>query len=289
MLKKLLFVFLFLAFGGVTVFVGFKLLPQVVNYSGLQVIGNGSEADIYLNNQKIGRTPFEDDKQHPGEYILRLTPVNRKMKSWTRKIVLTAGAMTTVERYFSTDEKKTGGLIVYLKGIDDKMSQIEIITDPDEATVYLNKENKGKTPVTVYDVPVGNQEIIVKKTGYEDRIHKIDTVSGFKVSFLLDLIPEKQVKGIAAAYDSTDSAKIITPTPMAKSTINKNDDKIIEVIETGTGWLRVRENPSAEASESAKVEQGNQFINLDEKNGWIKIEYEKGKFGWVSGEYVKKI
>jgi uncharacterized protein YgiM (DUF1202 family) len=295
-MKKLLTIFLFLLFGGVTIFVGWKLLPQAVNFSGLQVIANGSEADIYLNNEKIGKTPYEDEKRHPGEYVLRLVPVNRKMKSWSRKIVLTTGAMTTVERYFSEDGKRDGGLIVYLQSIDDKMAQVEVITDPDEATVYFNKENKGKTPVTIYDVPAANQEIIIKKTGYEDKIHKVDSVSSFKLSLLYDLILEKPVPvKKTLGLTATESAKITTTlTPTKKPAINSTpsaaiSDKIIEIIETGTGWLRVRMTPSTEASEAAKVNVSDQFVIQSEENGWIKIEYEKGKFGWVSGEYVKKL
>jgi hypothetical protein len=289
-MKKLLTIFLFLLFGGITIFVGWKLLPQAVNFSGLQVIANGSEAEIYLNNEKIGKTPYEDEKRHPGEYVLKLVPVNRKMKPWSRKIIL-----TTVERYFSEDGKRDGGLIVYLQSIDDKMAQVEVITDPDEATVYFNKENKGKTPVTIYDVPAGNQEIIIKKTDFEDKIHKVDSVSGFKLSLLYDLIPEKQapVKKTLGTSVASDTGKVVatlaptkTPKPMVKAADN---DKMIEIIETGTGWLRVRMESSAEASETAKVNVNDQFIIQDEQNGWIKIEYEKGEFGWVSGEYVKKL
>lgn len=296
-MKKLLTIFLFLLFGGVTVFAGWKLLPQAVNFSGLQVIANGSEAEIYLNNEKIGKTPFEDEKRHPGEYVLKLVPMNRKMKSWSRKIVLTTGAMTTVERYFSEDEKRDGGLMVYLSAINDKMSQVEVITDPDEATVFFNKENKGKTPVTIYDVPAANQEIIVKKNGYDDKIHKVDSVSGFKLSLIYDLIPEsrapaKKTLGETAASDTGKIASVTaTPSPAAKPTVASasGNGKTIQIIETGTGWLRVRLEPSTEASEAAKVNVSDQFTIQDEQSGWIKIEYEKGKFGWVSGDYVKKL
>ncbi len=294
-MRKLLTFFLFLLFGGVTIFVGWKLLPQAVNFSGLQIVANGGEADIYLDNQKIGVTPFEDEKRHPGEYILKLVPQNHKLESWSRKIILTTGAMTTVERYFSEDGKRDGGLIVYLSTVNDKMSQVEIITDPDEATVYFNKENKGKTPVTIYDVPAGNQEIIIKKTGYEDKIHKVDTVSGYKLSLIYDLIPEKATNKATPTpsgkktLGASDSAKTASPT--LKPTLASKKDNLIEVIETGTPghWLNVRGEPTVSASASARVYTGDQFALLEEQNGWIKIEYEKGKFGWVNSEYVKKL
>lgn len=291
MSKKLLTIFLFLIFISVTIFVGWKLLPQAVNFSGLQVIANGSEADIYLGSEKIGRTPYENEKLHPGDYILKLIPVNKKFKSWSHQVTLTTGAMTTVERFFSEDAKRQGGLIVFLSQVDDKMSRVDVVTNPDSATLYFNKENKGKTPALISDVPAGNQEVILKKDGYEDQIYKIDTVSGFKVSLIYDLLaekssPQKTKNDKPKTLGATDSAKIASPTQPKSASGAKT---MIQIEETGTGWLRVRESPTTSASESAKVDVGQKFEAIDEQNGWIKIEYVSGSFGWVSSEFVKKL
>lgn len=281
MAKKILSIFLFLIFISVTIFVGYKLLPQAVNFSGLQVIANGSEADIYLGSEKIGKTPYENEKLHPGDYVLKLVPHNKKFKSWSHQVTLTTGAMTTVERFFSRDAKKNGGLIVFLTAVPDKMSRVEIITDPDSATVYFNNENKGKTPVSISDVPAGNQKVIIKKDGYEDLLYKIDTVSGFKVSLLYDLVVETpRINVKPKTLGASESAKII---------VSVNSSQTIQIEETGTGWLRVRAEPSTTASESARVTVGQKFKTLDEQNGWIKIEYSIGNFGWVSSEFVKKL
>ena len=70
----------------------------------------------------------------------------------------------------------------------------------------------------------------------------------------------------------------------------KEKEKItIKIKETGTGFLRVREEPSISASEAAQVKPGEEFDVLEEKNSWYKIEYEENKEGWVSGEYAEKI
>ena len=46
--------------------------------------------------------------------------------------------------------------------------------------------------------------------------------------------------------------------------------------------------PSTSASESAKVNPGEKYALIEEKNSWQKIEYETGKFGWVSAQYTEK-
>jgi len=43
------------------------------------------------------------------------------------------------------------------------------------------------------------------------------------------------------------------------------------------------------ATEAAKVNPGETYPFLDEKEGWFKIEYDKDKEGWISGKYAEKV
>jgi len=70
--------------------------------------------------------------------------------------------------------------------------------------------------------------------------------------------------------------------------LEKHKKTIITIQDTPTGFLRVREEPSIEASEEAQVKPGDTFGLLDEKDGWYKINYEGKKEGWVYGQYAKK-
>ena len=65
-----------------------------------------------------------------------------------------------------------------------------------------------------------------------------------------------------------------------------------EISPTGTGWLRVRSEPVIDGTnenEIAKVDVGEKFPYLEEKNGWVKIKLTTGKTGWVSGTFIKKV
>jgi N-acetylmuramoyl-L-alanine amidase len=65
----------------------------------------------------------------------------------------------------------------------------------------------------------------------------------------------------------------------------------VEILSTSTGFLRVRSEPSILGEEIGRVEPGERYpyLDEDEDTGWLKIEYEEGKEGWVSGQYAKKI
>lgn len=62
----------------------------------------------------------------------------------------------------------------------------------------------------------------------------------------------------------------------------------IEIIETGTGFLNVRETPSKKGKIVGKVSVGDTFNPEEEKDGWYRITLPDEKNGWVSGDYTKK-
>jgi len=65
--------------------------------------------------------------------------------------------------------------------------------------------------------------------------------------------------------------------------------KKIKVLDTGLGWLRVRDLPNLNGKELAKVNVGEQFLVLEEKPGWTKIKVSETVQGWVSSDYVQEV
>jgi uncharacterized protein YgiM (DUF1202 family) len=56
--------------------------------------------------------------------------------------------------------------------------------------------------------------------------------------------------------------------------------------DTGTGWLRVRDQASNAGVEVAKVNVGQNYPYVSTLNGWFEITYSPGKNGWISGQYA---
>jgi hypothetical protein len=50
----------------------------------------------------------------------------------------------------------------------DTVGEMKITSDPSGAVVYLDGEEKGRTPVLLKSVPVGTYQIILKKEGFGD-------------------------------------------------------------------------------------------------------------------------
>jgi N-acetylmuramoyl-L-alanine amidase len=56
--------------------------------------------------------------------------------------------------------------------------------------------------------------------------------------------------------------------------------------ETGTGWLRVRDEAAGTGEEVARVDVGQHYKYLSNMEGWLEIEYSPGKTGWISGQFA---
>jgi uncharacterized protein YgiM (DUF1202 family) len=123
--------------------------------------------------------------------------------------------------------------------------------------------------------------------GFFRRTQKINVDPGYQV--------------IAKFKLAIDQSQKITPTPSLNNQEGTESAKLekgyVIIKDTGLGFLRVREEPSLNASESARIKPGGKYQLLDEQKGWYKIKYnndEKGlvsgsfEEGWISGQYAAK-
>lgn len=244
-------------------------------------------AAVFLNNQHIGKTPFEEFVP-PGEYTLKLVPESsvEDIQSWEGTVVLTQGLLTFVNRELDTTELASAGEILTLEKVPSKKAEVVVVSAPDGATVTIDGVERGVTPLALEDIQAGEHEITVSALGSISRTIKVRVSQGFKLTASFQL----------AISDAVFPEK--TPEPSPSTDNNKTTKKEettttagvhVEILDTPTGFLRVREKPTTNSSESARVKPGETYPFLDEDNGWLQIELEEGASGWVSGQYAEKV
>lgn len=275
--KAILIIIIFLV---IFFFGGYKLLSlRSTGVAGLKVL-SVPVASIFLNDKLIGKTPF-DDKYAVGEYILKLMPegISDKAISWQGKITLNPSVLTYVNRELGTSELTSAGEILILEKISDSQARLTVISQPDGATVILDGQEKGITPLNSLEVTAGEHEVAVTSPGFTARTVRISAVSGYKLlaNIQLTLAPGQEVPATGAA----------TPTVPAKD--KQVSKPYILIKDTPTGFLRVRVAPSLSATEAAQVKPGEKYPYVEEKGGWFQITYETGKNGWVSASYAEKV
>ncbi len=298
MKKKLVILFLLIVLFGVGVAIKFFILDKQSSEGKLKILSSPS-ASVFMNDKPVGKTPYEEIAES-GEYILKLIPEGtaNDVVSWQGKITIYKNALTFVDRELGASDLTSAGVIfniIKMSASSKKkdVGEIEVETEPGGSIVYLDNDEKGIAPLILSDVPKGEHELSVYVPGFFRRTHKVNIEPFFRTSVKFKLAldqSQKKIEDIADEDATASATQQLTNNDKSATSSALNNKIIVEVKDTPTGWLRVREEPSLSASESAKVNPKDTFTVLEEKNGWYKIEYEKGKEGWISAQYtvVKK-
>lgn len=274
--------FIFILF----VFAKYFFLDKQNEFGQLKIISS-PEASLFVDNVAISKTPFEG-RYKVGEYLLKLIPEGNATDtaSWQGRVKVYKNSLTYVNRELGTTDISSAGEIFYPTKMETApkvagTGEIAIETEPNGAIVKLDNDEKGVASLILSDVPKGTHEINVYLPGFFPRTQKINVDEGYRVNAFFKL-----------AIDL--SQKQATPSAQLNSKAATNGAQLttlfkVKILDTPTGFLRVREDASISASEEAQVDPGETFDVLEEKSSWYRISYEPNKEGWISAEYTEKV
>lgn len=248
-------------------------------------------ATIFLDNRNIGRTPFKD-KVEAGEYTIKLVPesATAQLTTWEGRIAVGVNLLTYVNANLSESELATAVDVVWLEKITSKESELSVTTSPDGATVLVDDQTRGVTPLSISDIPAGDHNLSITSSGFLSRSIKIKTTPGYRLIANLKLA--LSAGGPTASPSAAPTPDLSeTPTSVATSSSTQPDPPkpFVVIKDTPTGFLRVRLEPSTSASEAGRVNPGEKYTYTDTENGWYEISYDGKNSGWVSGQYVDKV
>lgn len=233
------------------------------------------ESAIFLEGRHLGQTPFKQENLQPGEYLLKITPSEAGLISWEKKVSLVAGVSTVISCQLAASQERSSSTILNLEPLNNKrLMVLAIISQPDGVLVKVDSVTRGFTPISLEDIQEGDHLVSLTLPGYQQKEIKAKTILGRK------LIINVQLAKTAAGEE------MLSPEATASAASQEAEPKTVVIKETPTGWLRVRWEPNLSASEAAKVKPGAEFILLEEKNDWYKIEFEEGREGWIASQYA---
>lgn len=276
-MKKIVFIILPLILA-VLVFVGFIVITGIGNQGALQVTSI-PKSTVYLDGKSIGQTPLcECEQNHMikvGEYTIKLVPLDSGYTPFESKITIGKSVLTVVDRTFDKDSTSQGSIITLTPLSDKKKVEILAISFPDNATVFLDNNMSGKSPLVLKNVSESDHALKISKDGYKDKIIRIRTVAGYTLS--------------ATAFLSIDP-NFGTQLSQVASSSASSAPKVIKIIilDTPTGYLNVRDNASVEGLILTKVFPKDTFDFVDEKTNWIEVRLPDGRLGWISSQYAQK-
>lgn len=280
-MRKLLFIAvpIFLALG---IFFTFALFLNQNGGKGALQVTASPKSKVFLNGKLIGETPLckceGQEMLDVGEYNIKVDPQDPTYPAFEEKVTISKSILTVVDRTFGKGVISEGS-IISLSPIDDpKALQLLVISFPENAQVHVDSNASGATPLLLKDITESDHEVIIKKDGYREKTIRIKTVAGYKLTVV--------------AYLGVSLGGNVSPTPVAISpTATPSADLASEkvtILQTPTGFLRVRTASSSAGAEVDRVNPGESYTMLEENDEWYRISLPGGKDGWVSKQYTKK-
>jgi hypothetical protein len=327
MKRKILFLLIIVGFVGFVAGI-IKLIDDRSPKQGVLKINSDPVASVFLDNKHLGRTPYED-RVNEGEYEIKLVPesTTQSISSWQGKVKVAKNLLTYVNANLSESEFQSGIDILWLEKISSSKSELAVLTNPDGATVSLDGEKKGVTPITLSDIIPGDHTVAIDSIGFAPRTTKIKTTAGYKliVSMKLALSSTDMLSPVSSESATATSSAKLTPTPSGKVIMSPSPSitptkvptnstptesitpdvsptsvatggetnptkPYVTIKDTPTGYLNVRDNPATSGSNIVgKVYPSEKYTILETQNGWYQIKYDGTNTGWISGTYANKV
>ncbi len=273
-MKKLRIGIILIVLGIIIVGAALFLLGFLKPESAGLLVESVPAATVFIDGEQVGRTTYEATRK-PGEIVIKLIPqsLDEVLVPFETKVTLTSGIKTVIKREFGDSEETSSGEILSFEKIGGDSSGLAIVSLPNAAQISIDGATRGFAPYKTSSITPGEHKIVVSAPGYSERVLSIKTVEGFKLTVVVKLAPNGEE--ILEEEEEIEEPKQIE----------------VEILSTSTGFLRVRSEPSILGEEVGRVEPGEHYpyLDKDEDTGWLKIEYEEGKEGWVSGQYAKKM
>lgn len=273
-MKKLRIGIILIVLGIIIVGVALFLLGFLKPESAGLLVESVPAATVFIDGEQVGRTTYEATRK-PGEIVIKLIPqsLDEVLVPFETKVTLTSGIKTVIKREFGDSEETSSGEILSFEKIGGDSSGLAIVSLPNAAQISIDGATRGFAPYKTSSITPGEHKIVVSAPGYSERALSIKTVEGFKLTVVVKLAPNGEE--ILEEEEEIEEPKQVE----------------VEILSTSTGFLRVRSEPSILGEEVGRVEPGEfyPYLDEDEDTGWLKIEYEEGKEGWVSGQYAKKV
>ncbi len=114
----------------------------------LLIISNPSNAVIYIQDKKIGKTPKTITELIPGNYTVEVK--HEEYQTWSEKVEITSDKETTLEAILQA-----------------KPGSISIKSKPSGAIILIDGNESGTTPETINDIECGTHIVELKVDGYE--------------------------------------------------------------------------------------------------------------------------
>jgi len=234
------------------------------------------ESSVFINGSSVGNTPYVGSFQAE-KVTVKIVPLSDDFKylPFETVVSLSPGIETVVGRNFGKSEEESALYVISFEKFKKGAASLLVVSRPDNAQVVVDGVARGFSPYETETIVPAIHNVVVRSPGFKDFSVSVKTIAGFKMTINVGL----------AKGDSTPAAEKTQEVPV----------KTVIILDTPTGFLKVRNMPGDKGQEIAQVKPGDIFpyLDTDIETGWYEIRYEapkaglpEGIVGWVSPKFA---
>ena len=252
----------------------------------LSITSDPSNVSIYIDEAEIGKTPFSNNTLTPGEYDLRLESPGYETQIGRIKIQKDYNLNVAIKLFPIPVPAK----VDLMEGSQNLYSASTatgaVYSDVGswiKAAIYWNK-TRG---INLAETGVNKEPVFDYYLDYKGDVYNNEG------ELIRDPAGHEQLKGatrgvyMGKSSDGTGLSQAAKETYQTLSGLGTIGEKMATIKETGTGWLRVRDQAGLSGTEIARVDVGGSYKLLEEQEEWIKLKVSDTIEGWVSKAYVE--
>ncbi|HDQ88589.1 MAG TPA: PEGA domain-containing protein [candidate division WWE3 bacterium] len=254
--------------------------------TGLTVISQPSGATISIDGAEVGKAPFLQDTITEGEYDLKLSLPGYETQNIRIRIVK-GYRLNVSAQLFPIPLPGNPRIFEESGGLWDLTLNNESIAASTERAKAVSYWMRTRPSAVAFGNEPGSSgaeaPVFEYYIDYRGNVYDIEGNAITSEEGVADL-REKRV-GAYLGFD-TNTPGLTTEAKEVYTAIFTGVERAT-VLQTGTGWLRVRSTPSLSGEEIGKVNVGEVYSVLEKQTGWVKIKLTGDSMGWVSADFVK--
>jgi hypothetical protein len=198
-----------------------KYTPPVGEHGSFIIHSNPEGAAVFFDDNYAGKTPLYSVRAAPGYHTIRFEKEGYEDHITQREII--------------DGESRQVSVLLEIEEII--LTTISVTSNPSGATVYLDGDEKGVTPLIITDVSLEEHVVQLSKKGYSDYVTTLDaslartyTITADLTSEMLDITNDEvsiQLYSVADVITTDGNSEIILSTV---SYIHNTEDMNIQTI-----------------------------------------------------------
>jgi hypothetical protein len=204
-----------------TVFFGGELIRSLTGLgtkSALIVEVKNGNAQVLVNDEVVGNTPYESKEIKPGINTISVRNETRQYQTEIKFLPSKKDTVYTVGiiRDLGTSEIFSSGQELWFDN-EGSENTLRVISEPSGATVYIDDSEVGKTPFSSAAITNGDYELKVSHPGYDSESRRVNIQKGYTLNVSMKLFPYPVTPSVEMFQESEGLYDISIDNPVVTS------------------------------------------------------------------------